>query len=365
MNKKMLSICLGLTTLATWTMLSVLMSGNATASEVLTSENKPTQAISSSEEFLLASQTTTQENVGGVANESSKVTITPLTEICKKNSATKISQRPNEEVFEQNNCPQGQNAQPADVEVPAIINQLDDAPKQTFATSNGNSRTLSPGFTISNPNGFGSDNNTIFLVTDYQGRTRYTNSNDGEAGIGIGLGDARKAVGVELSYTQDSFGRNGKSGGGFNVKVHRRTSDDSSIAVGWNHFATIDSTNYLDYPKNSYYAAYTKIFKTKEYLEQPLSRVAVTAGIGSGQFLNEAGASSKDPNGLNVFGTVAVRVAKPVSAIAEWTGQDLAIGLSIVPFENIPIVITPAFRDITGAGDGARFVLGTGISFKF
>jgi hypothetical protein len=362
MNKKTLSICLGLTTLATWTMLSVLMSENATANEVLTSENQPTQVIFNSAESVVASQTTIKENVSGAAKDLSQTSETPLSPVCQKHPAKKISQLPNEQVFEQNACPQGENTQPASSDVPGIINELDNLPKQTFTTSNGNSRTLSPGFTISNPSGFGADNNTVFLVGDYQGRTRDTKLDAGVMTLGVGLGDARKAVGAEFSYTQDSFETDRESGG-FNAKLHRRISDDSSIAVGWNHFARIG--NYLNYPKNSYYAAYTKVFKTREYLEQPFSRVAVTTGIGSGQFLNEKEASSKDPDGLNVFGTVAVRVAQPVSAIAEWTGQDLALGLSIAPFKNIPLVITPAFRDITGAGDGARFVLGTGLSFQF
>jgi hypothetical protein len=263
-------------------------------------------------------------------------------------------------------CPEGsENTPDANADVTDILNQLNDLPKQKFFTSN-NSRTLSPGLTISSPSGFGADNNTVFLVVDYQGRTRYSRKGDGEVGVGVALGDARKAVGVELSYTQDSFGRNGQTGGGFNIRVHRRISDSSSVAVGWNHFAVIESrSGYLDYPKNSYYAVYTQIFKTREYLEQLFSRVAVTTGIGSGQFLHEAEASGRDPNGLNLFGTVAVRVAQPVSAIVEWTGQDLAMGLSISPFKNLPIVITPGFRDIAGAGDGARFVLGTGVSFQF
>jgi hypothetical protein len=51
--------------------------------------------------------------------------------------------------------------------------------------------------------------------------------------------------------------------------------------------------------------------------------------------------------------------------LAEWTGQDLAVGLSIAPFKNFPFVITPAVRDVTGSGYAPRFVLGAGVSFKF
>ncbi|MBO1349159.1 MAG: hypothetical protein EBE86_018005 [Hormoscilla sp. GUM202] len=53
-------------------------------------------------------------------------------------------------------------------------------------------------------------------------------------------------------------------------------------------------------------------------------------------------------------------------AIAEWTGQDLTVGISVVPFQNLPLVITPAVTDITGnAGDGSRFILGIGYGFSF
>jgi hypothetical protein len=76
-------------------------------------------------------------------------------------------------------------------------------------------------------------------------------------------------------------------------------------------------------------------------------------------------ARGTDPSGINVFGSVGVRVARPVSAILEWTGQDLAAGVSIAPFDNFPLVITPAVRDITGAGDGARFILGAGVALNF
>ncbi len=220
----------------------------------------------------------------------------------------------------------------------------------------------SPSLTIVTPTGFGADNNTGFISATYQSRTRFADVSDGGLGFGVGLGDARKSVGVELSYAIASFGSNRDFGsGGFNAKVHRRLAEDLSIAAGWNGFLNIGDDNDFE---NSVYGVVTKIFRTRDDINQPFSRVAVTAGVGNGQFRTES-AVDDDRGGINVFGSVAVRVARPVSLIAEWTGQDLGVGVSIVPFKNIPLVITPALRDITGAGDGTRFVLGTGFSFKF
>jgi hypothetical protein len=237
----------------------------------------------------------------------------------------------------------------------------------------------SPGFAIFNPVGFGIDNNLVFLALSYQNRARFTNTSDSEGGIGIGLGDAVNSVGAELSYSINSFGSSAAFGSGaFNAKLHKRLSEDSAVAIGWNQFATIitgpgrnGASSGSDYPKNSYYAVGSKIFRTREDINEPFSRVAVTGGIGGGVFLPFDG-RTLDRTGLSPFGSVGVRVARPVSAIVEWTGQDLSAGLSIAPFDNFPLVLTPAFRDIAGVTDpgnnrsaGARFVLGASVAFNF
>ncbi len=220
----------------------------------------------------------------------------------------------------------------------------------------------SPALSIYIPTGFGADKNTGFLGATFQQRTRYSNVSDGGAVIGVGLGDAQKAVGVELSYTAASFGGSRDfGGGGFNAKVHRQLGDGLAVAAGWNGFANLGGRNDFE---NSVYGVVSKVFRTRDDINLPFSRVAVTAGVGSGQFRTED-AVAKNSGGVGVFGNVAVRVARPVSLIAEWSGQDLGFGLSLAPFKNIPLVITPAVRDVVGAGDGPRFVLGTGLAFKF
>jgi hypothetical protein len=245
-------------------------------------------------------------------------------------------------------------------------------PSDESANAN-NQPQAAPGFSIFNPVGFGADNNLVFFSASYQNRTRFTRLSDGEAGFGIGFGNAVNAIGAELSYSINSFGTSsGFGSGAFNIKLHKRLSEDTAVAIGWNQFLQIkrqggNSSADSDYPRNSYYATATKIFRTREDLDTPFSRVAVTAGVGSGVFLrfDPALTPGDSRGGLNVFGSIGVRVAKPISAVLEWTGQDLAAGLSIAPFENFPLVITPAIRDIAGAGDGARFVLGTGVAFQF
>lgn len=220
----------------------------------------------------------------------------------------------------------------------------------------------SPSLSIVIPTGFGADRGTGFVGATYQEQTRFSNKDDGSLGIGVGLGDARKAVGVELSYTIASFGSNRDFGsGGFNLKVHRQLGNDWAVAAGWNGFIDVGDDNDFE---DSVYGVVSKVVRTRDDINQPFSRVAFSAGLGSGQF-QTADDVADDEDNINVFGNVAVRVARPVSVIAEWSGQDLGVGVSIAPFKNVPLVITPAVRDLTGAGNEARFVLGTGFAWKF
>lgn len=220
----------------------------------------------------------------------------------------------------------------------------------------------SPSITVANPFGFGADDYTVFVSGTYQESIRGSENDDGAVGVGIGLGDSRKLVGVELAYTFASvsseasdFGR-----GGFNAKVHRQFIGDFAVAVGYNGFLNIQDNDFED----SGYGVVTKVFRTRDNVNLPFSRIAVSAGLGSGQFRPVEDIIAGDDS-VNVFGSVAIRVGQPISFITEWTGQDLALGLSIVPIKNLNWVITPAVRDLAGDEDEARFVLGTGFSFKF
>ncbi len=252
------------------------------------------------------------------------------------------------------------SAIPSQQEIEKILNQLGGVQNRKIDLAD--LYKGSPGLTVANPAGFGADNNTGYIGVGFQSRIRYADDLDGGTVVGAGFGDAVKSVGVEVSYTLASitadhteFGR-----GGFNLKVHRQFPQDWAVAVGWNGFLNNGANDVA----NSFYGVATKVFRVREDINSSFSRVAVTAGLGNGQFRSEKDIAN-DRGGVNLFGSVAVRAAEPVSLIAEWTGQDLTLGASIVPVKNLPLVITPALRDVAGAGDGSRFVLGVGYSFNF
>ena len=137
-----------------------------------------------------------------------------------------------------------------------VISQLQGIRNTNFAPNRG-----APGLTLANPYGFGSDGGALYASIGYQPETRYVNdgdSADASANFGVGLGNAKKAVGLELNYTMASFGNNRDFGtGGFNAKIHRQFPGAWGMAAGWNGFLNIGDENDFE---NSYYLATSKIF---------------------------------------------------------------------------------------------------------
>ncbi|MBW4495546.1 MAG: S-layer homology domain-containing protein [Oscillatoria princeps RMCB-10] len=224
------------------------------------------------------------------------------------------------------------------------------------------SAVATPGSSSGSPTAFGASWGRGFLGAGFQERTRYTDDADGSISLGIGLGDAQKVVGVEVTagvyslFGDDSFER-----GGISFKAHRVLPQNFAVAVGVENAIIWGDTD----AGSSVYGVVSKIFPLRENPREPFSQLTASVGIGGGRFRSEDDINN-DEDSIGVFGSVGLRVAEPVSLIADWTGQDLTIGASIVPFRNVPLVITPAIADITdNAGDGARFILGVGYNFTF
>jgi hypothetical protein len=225
-----------------------------------------------------------------------------------------------------------------------------------------------PGSSSGTPTAYGAEWGDVFVGAGYQHRTRYTKGLpwrqrcDGAASIGFGLGNPRKALGIELTYTSFSTIRSGFfHTSSFSFKVHRALPWNMAIAYGWDDAIHSSGTD----GGSSMYGVLSSYIPTRERSGSPFSSVTLSVGVGNSRFLPEQ-AFYDGRHGVNAFGSVGVRVLSPVSLLADWTGQDLMLGASIVPFARIPLFITPSFADVTGnAGDGARFVLGVGMDFNF
>lgn len=219
-----------------------------------------------------------------------------------------------------------------------------------------------PAGSVSVPTAFGVETGEFFVGAAYQGRTRYTDEDDAALVFGIGVG-SRRVVALEAAVTSFSTIRGDGPGadGGLSLKLHRALPHQTGIAVGWENGVQWGQTD----ADETLYAVATRIVHLRADPTTPFSTAVATLGLGTGRFRPEdAVADGRETVG--VFGAVGVRVTEPVSAVADWTGQDLNVALSITPIRRVPLVVTPGVADITGtAGDGARFILSVGYGMGF
>lgn len=233
-------------------------------------------------------------------------------------------------------------------------------PNRQFLESASEPYKVSPGVSIMNPSAYGASWGKIGIGVGYQDRTRFTDNNDAVVGLAFGLGDAQKYVGLEVGIGITDVD-NPFSDGKVSLKLHRQLPEDFNIALGVQGIGDWGETD----GGSSVYGVVSKRIVIQEITSQPFSEIYLSLGVGGGQFRSESDIDN-GVNSVGVFGSVAVRVIEPISFITEWTGQDLTLGLSIVPFRNLPFVIVPAITDVTNtAGDGTRFILGASYRFSF
>ena len=228
--------------------------------------------------------------------------------------------------------------------------------------------SIYPGSSSGTPTAYGAEFGDIFFGGEFQARTRYTSTLpfrdriDGSVYGGFGLGNPRSFLGIELVATSFTTIRHGFfRESSFSFKIHRQLPGNFAIAYGWEDAIHSTGTD----GGSSMYGVLTSDIRIREDYDAPMSAVTLSAGVGNGRFQTEQ-AFYAGKHGVNGFGSIGLHVLRPISLIADWTGQDLMLGASIVPFRRIPLIITPAFADVTGsAGDGARFVMGAGFDFNF
>jgi len=178
--------------------------------------------------------------------------------------------------------------------------------------------------------------------------------------FGFGLGNAKDAVGLEVVVASLGTFRSGLyERSAFSFKAHHVVSADASIALGVeNAFATGGG----DDTEPTVFVAATRVLS---FPNSPLKQVTLSGGIGNGRFRFQKDFEA-DKSTINFFASAGATFHEQASVFADWGGQDLTVGLSLVPIKAFPVILTPAIADLTGQhGNDPRSSLGFGIGVKF
>jgi hypothetical protein len=240
---------------------------------------------------------------------------------------------------------------------PQILPLVPQGDTETQSTAD---QRITPNIAIITPSAYGASQGDLAVGVGVQARSRFSDRGDGVIGAKIGFGDSRESVGLEVGLVLVDLD-NPWQDGAFNFKLHRHLNPDLVVAAGMQSIARFGDTD----SEASLYGVATQRFALRPQVTDPLSQLYVSVGVGNGQFRSEADVLANESS-VGLFGSVALRLTAGASAIAEWTGQDLTVGMAIVPFPDQPFVIVPALSDLTGsAGDGVRFLFSASYSFSF
>jgi hypothetical protein len=227
-----------------------------------------------------------------------------------------------------------------------------------------------PGTSTGSPISFGANWGDVYAGAGLQAPIRYSGASDGTLAVGMGFANAMDVVGIDVSLTALSTVRSGFTNRmGLNVKVHKIFAENWGIAVG---ASSIYLNNKPTDGNASLYGVVSKVFGLENSWASDFKSLTLSAGAGNEGFRLEKDIRNNNQT-IGVFGSAALKMWDQLAVIVDWPGQDLDVGLSIVPIRSFPLVITPAIVDITGSAGTfgttqavrARFSLGVGMAVRF
>ena len=247
-------------------------------------------------------------------------------------------------------------------------------PEVGLANETGRFPRGAPGTSSGSPIAFGANWNDAFIGAGLQAPVRYSANGDadGSVSMGFGLGNASDIAGLEVAINALSTVRSGVGNRvGFGFKAHKILADNWGVALG---VQGVQLNSNAD-DRNSIYGVVTKAFSLEGTALSQFKGLTWSGGIGTEAF-QMAGDLNTGKHGVGIFTSAALRVNEASSVILDWSGQDLNLGVSFVPFKNLPLVLSPAISDLTGSSNsnlttgpsvkktGPRFTLGVGFAFK-
>ena len=248
-------------------------------------------------------------------------------------------------------------------------------PEIGLGTEQGRFPRGAPGTSSGSPIAFGANWNDAFVGFGAQSAVRYSAAGDadGSASMGFGLGNSSKSVGLEVALNALSSIRSGVGNRmGLSFKAHKILPNNWGAALGYQGVQLGTASD----DKASIYGVVTHVWQLDGTPLKAFQSLTWSGGVGTGAFQSASDLNS-GKDGMGVFSSVALRTSDRMSVIADWSGQDLNLGLSFVPFKDLPLVLSPAIADITGASNnglvekagsikktGMRFTLGVGFAFR-
>ena len=187
---------------------------------------------------------------------------------------------------------------------------------------------------------------------------------DGGVSVGVGFGNARKLVAVDVDFNLESLA-NTNNGGTLDVRLGRQLISNHNFALqlggGW-----LGVASYGTWPKEggSPYGVLTAAWALRQNDPEFRQTLQVNLGGGSGRFQR---LDAVDLVSSGLIASVGVELAPNLGISAGWAGRGLNASLSYVPLRGVPLYLSLSGANITsvdGTGRAVAFGITWGGSFR-
>ena len=187
---------------------------------------------------------------------------------------------------------------------------------------------------------------------------------DGSFVGGFGLGNATKAVAVEVNGGCGSF-KDFCGNGGLGFRIGRvlikKPTGWLAFAAGWQNAVQWGNEGNQD---NIYSAGFSYAFPLRPIQSGFGQTLQINAGIGNSSFAPYSATNSEDQ--IGGFASIGVELSPAVGLSAGWSGRGANAQLSYSPFRNIPMTLSLLGADLFNqnpAGTVAVFSVSWGTNY--
>ncbi len=225
---------------------------------------------------------------------------------------------------------------------------------------------VSPGVVFGSPVGFGAGAGSYFFGLN--GSTLEDGNDfvggieaDGSLVIGAGVGDPLKAVGLELALNIVSLTDDFAEDGSLALKVHRRIGKRGSLAVGTENHSRLSWGAVEDHVRAT---TSTEFISYSHYFDLDASGdprgLMLTVGVGDGRL-----GTADDPEDFAPFVSLGYNVTRQFSVIGDYAGESFNLGVSWVPWRQLPVSIVLGATDLAEERGSTEFAFAIGYTGQF
>lgn len=167
---------------------------------------------------------------------------------------------------------------------------------------------------------------------------------DGSWGAGFGLGNAERAVALEVSGGCGSFKQFCANGGlGFRVSRVLMKTPTSLLALagGWQNTVQWGNEGRQD---NIYYGTLSYSFPLRSIQSNFPQTLQINAGVGNSSFAPFDPINSED--NIGGFASIGVQLSPALGLSAGWSGRGANAQLSYTPFRDTPVTVNLLGADL-------------------